>query len=64
MVPSRRLDDRIRRLCSKVTSASEEEAEPLLKELQSAIREKIESVRKLAARQLIQRKKAEQRRAA
>jgi hypothetical protein len=62
-VLSRRLDDRIRSLCSKVTSASEDEVEPLLKELQSAIREKIESVRRLAVRQLIQREKAEQRRA-
>jgi hypothetical protein len=47
-----------------VTSAPEDEVEALLKELQSAIRAKIERVRKLAVRQLIQRKKAEQRRAA
>jgi hypothetical protein len=63
-VLSRRLDDRIRSLCREVTSASEDEVEPLLKELQEAIRAKIERVRKLAVRQLIQRKKAEQRRAA
>jgi hypothetical protein len=47
-----------------VTNASEDEVEPLLKELQAAIRAKIESVRKLAVRQLIQHKNAEQRRAA
>jgi hypothetical protein len=53
LVPSRRLDDRIRDLCSRITIASPEHTHRLLKELRLAIREKIEMIRKLAASGLV-----------
>jgi hypothetical protein len=52
-VPSRRLDDRIRDLCSRITTAPPEHMHRLVKELQSAIHEKIEVIRKLAASKLL-----------
>lgn len=48
-VPSRRLEDRIRELCSRVLSASGSELEPLISELQAALREHNSRLRKLAA---------------
>jgi hypothetical protein len=61
-VPSRRLDDRIRELCTAITRTPDAEVEPLLRELQSAIREKIEAVRKIASEQLLQKKSRKERR--
>jgi len=49
----RRLDDRIRFLCSQVSTASSTELEAILQELLAAIHEKIERLRGLAASQLI-----------
>jgi len=51
-VPFRRLDDRIRELCSALTSAKEYELLPLISELKSALRQRTETVRKLAAAKL------------
>ena len=53
VVPSRRLDDRIRDLCDQVVNAPETEKRALLKELRSAIREKITRLREMAARKLL-----------
>jgi len=53
VVPSRRLDDRIRDLCAKIITASENEQEFIQKQLQSAIREKIQQLRKMAADKLL-----------
>ncbi len=60
---TRRLDDRIRHLCARVTEASNEELEAILQDLLSAIHEKIERLRSLAASQLLDRKPAKERRA-
>ena len=51
-VPSRRLEDRIRELCSRALSASGAELEPLISELQAALREHNSRLRKLAADKL------------
>ena len=51
-VPSRRLEDRIRELCARVLSASGAELEPLISELQAALREHNSRLRKLAADKL------------
>jgi hypothetical protein len=61
-VPSRRLDDRIRELCGKVGHLSEAEAEPVLRELQVAIGEKIKDLREMAAEQLVEGKDRKERR--
>jgi hypothetical protein len=61
-VPSRRLDDRIRELCSRVNHLSDAEAEPVLRELQVAIAEKIKDLRQMAAEQLVKRKDRKERR--
>lgn len=53
MSPSRRLDDRIRDLCARIGIASDDEQKLLLPQLKSAIREKIERIRKLAATKLV-----------
>jgi hypothetical protein len=50
---TRRLDDRIRCLCVQVTEASNEELESLLQQLLSALHEKIDRLRGLAASQLV-----------
>jgi hypothetical protein len=50
---TRRLDDRIRCLCVQVTEASNEELEALLQQLSSALHEKIDRLRGLAASQFI-----------
>jgi hypothetical protein len=60
---TRRLDDRIRHLLARVTEASNGELEAVLQELLSAIHEKIERLRSLAANQLLLRKPARDRRA-
>jgi hypothetical protein len=50
---TRRLDDRIRFLCAQVTEASNEELEAILEALLSALREKIDRLRGLAASQFM-----------
>jgi hypothetical protein len=60
---TRRLDDRIRHLCAQVTEASNGELEAILQELLSAIHEKIERLRTMAANQLLRRKPVTDRRA-
>jgi len=57
-VPSRRLDDRIKKLCRQISESPSADADPLLEELQAAIREKIETLRRMAAVQLIEGKSA------
>lgn len=58
-MPDRRLDDRIRQLCRKVTESYRErgrhtdETELVLQELMSAIHEKVERIRCLAASKLL-----------
>ena len=52
-MPSRRLDDRINELCCRISDTSDEAVEPLLKELQNAIREKIKMLRRMTTLQLI-----------
>jgi hypothetical protein len=51
-VPSRRLDDRIRALCLKATSASPSEVNKLLDELKEALAEHTRRLRKMAAKEL------------
>ena len=51
-VPSLRLEDRIRELCSKAVSSDETELTIVLSELRSAMREHVERIRTLAVRQL------------
>ena len=59
-MPKRRLDDRIRELCAKVGAASNRpdlrhaEMEALLQELLGAIHQKVERIRILAAKKLLQ----------
>jgi hypothetical protein len=60
---TRRLDDRIRKLCAQITEASDGELEAILQDLLGAIHEKIERLRSLAASQLLGRKPAKERRA-
>ena len=50
---ARRLDDRIRELSALIATTPDADLEPILKELQSAIHEKIELLRKAAAKHLI-----------
>lgn len=52
-MPSQRLDDRIRELCSKVVDTRDGELEPLLTKLKTALREHTVQMRKLAAESLI-----------
>jgi signal transduction histidine kinase len=47
-MPSRRLDNRLRQLCSKVVHTPDNEVEPVLKELQAAIQAKFERIRVMA----------------
>jgi hypothetical protein len=51
-MPSRRLEDRIRDLCARVVSAKETEFEPLISDLQTALREHNGRLRQLAADKL------------
>ena len=48
----RRLEDRIRELCAMAVTAEEPELERILSELQSALREHTERLRRLAAAKL------------
>jgi hypothetical protein len=50
-VPSR-LDDRIRELCGKALTANDAELQPILSELQGALHEHAERLRKLATEKL------------
>jgi hypothetical protein len=49
----RRLEDRIRELCTRATTAREPELTTVLGELQGAIHEHVERIRKMAANQMI-----------
>lgn len=49
---SRRLEDRIRSLCAKVVSVGDKELAPAISDLQSALREHTDRIRKLAAGKL------------
>ena len=59
----RRLDDRIRQLCTQIASASNVEMEEVLQRLLGAIHEKVERLRALAVNQLLVGKTYEKRRA-
>lgn len=50
--PARGLDDRIRHLCARVVEASEEELASTVADLQAALREHSDRLRKLAVRKL------------
>jgi len=63
-VPSRRLDDRIRELCAKVTVASETELMPNISALKAALHEHTERLRKLAATKLVGSKSGQTKRRA
>ena len=52
---TRRLEDRIRRLCADAVEASESDLEPVITELKVALHEHTESLRKLVASKLAQR---------
>lgn len=55
--PNRRLDDRIRELCSKALASSDHEnMHEILSELQSAVREAIERLRSTAVGSLVERR--------
>jgi hypothetical protein len=49
----RRLEDRIRVLCTKAASAPDSEVEPVLKELRLALAEHARRLRKIAAQKLV-----------
>lgn len=62
-MPRRRLDDHIRSLCRRVVATrTDEEVAPLLEELSSAIREKIQRVRISAVRFLLEAEERPERR--
>lgn len=50
--PLRRLEDRIRELCAKIVAADDDEVATLVSDLQSALREQNNRLRKLAAAKL------------
>jgi hypothetical protein len=52
-MPSRRLDDQIRRLSTRVVDAPNEELPSVLEELLAAIHEKMERLRVLAVNQFL-----------
>jgi hypothetical protein len=54
---SRRLEDRIRDLCTKVIAADENAVEPVIADLKSALREHNDRLRKLAAAKLTRHEK-------
>lgn len=63
-MPSRRLDDRIRQLCTRIAAAgaggsSTQEVGLLLQELRTAIRQKVQRVRIIAANKLLHGKDAD-----
>jgi hypothetical protein len=49
-VPSRRLDDRIRDLCALIVSTPKDAHESVVKDLQTAIHQKVETLRMIAAK--------------
>ena len=51
-MPTRRLSDRIRELCGKALAARNSELDPIFSDLQSALHEHNERLRKIAAEQL------------
>jgi hypothetical protein len=51
-VPSRRIDDRIRDLCTKVACSEGSDYEPTLSELKVALRQHTDRLRKMAAETL------------
>jgi len=51
-VPSHHLEDRIRNLCTEAVASDDTQFPNAMEELRSALREHIEHVRKLAAKQL------------
>ena len=51
-MPYRRLEDRIRELCSKAVSSDDSEFPSVMSELRFAMREHIEQIRTMAVRQL------------
>jgi hypothetical protein len=53
LMPSRRVDDRIRKLSVQLIDAPQEELETLLQRLLAAIHEKMERLRGLAANRLL-----------
>ena len=52
IVPSRRLEDKIRQLCAEAIAAPQSEFEPAIAELKLALHEHTERLRKLAASKL------------
>jgi hypothetical protein len=52
VVRAHRLEDRIRELCAQAVSAQDSDLESIFSELQSALREHTERIRKLAAAKL------------
>lgn len=64
-MPSRRLDDRIRRLCAQIAAVgrdpdvTDEDVASLLQDLLAAVRQKVERVRIIAANKLLQGKDAD-----
>jgi len=57
-VPSRRLEDRIRELCSKALVADDAELGPIVRELRESLHEHADRLRKLAAQKLMLKKPA------
>jgi len=55
-MPSRRLEDRIRELCSKCVEAEDPaELEPIMKKLKEALHQHTNRLRELAARKLVRK---------
>jgi len=52
-VPSRRLEDQIKDLCSKAVAANDAELRPILLELRESLHEHTDRLRKLAAQKLM-----------
>jgi hypothetical protein len=52
-VPSRRLEDQIKDLCSKAVAANEAELHPILLELRETLHEHANRLKKLAAQKLM-----------
>ncbi len=55
VVPSRRLDDKIRELCARAVQCPNEDNGQTLEALRDAIREKTQRLRRLAANKLVQK---------
>jgi hypothetical protein len=56
-VPARRLEDRIRELCSNLLKARDQEFQSTLSELRSALQEHTRRLRQLAASKLVSAKR-------